>query len=85
MYSAGHAQLDYPKPMLMTIWYKGRDRQNTFILGDSGGFQIIKGVIHNVTGLTLKVMTAPALTIPNWLEHTADYSMISRYSHYGGK
>jgi hypothetical protein len=43
LYSAGHADLDVNKPPGRDDMVRNRD-PNTFILGDSGGFQIGKGV-----------------------------------------
>jgi hypothetical protein len=43
LYSAGHANLDPKKVDHNESIIRKRDRQNTFILGDSGGFQILKG------------------------------------------
>lgn len=75
LYSAGHAQLNLDKTDKDDNMIQARDRENTFILGDSGGFQIIGGVIkcdwdHFKTDDSLRK------TIMGWLEHTADYSMI---------
>ena len=75
LYSAGHAQLDLSKCLNHDNMVQGRDRQNTFILGDSGGFQIIKGVIQ-CDWNNFKSDDSLRHTILNWLEHTADYSMI---------
>lgn len=44
LYSAGHADLDINRPPGRDDMVRNRDRANTFILGDSGGFQIGKGV-----------------------------------------
>jgi hypothetical protein len=44
LYSAGHAALDVNAPPNRDDMVRNRDRSNTFILGDSGGFQIGKGV-----------------------------------------
>jgi len=44
LYSAGHADLDVNKDCPKEDMVRNRDRENTFILGDSGGFQISKGV-----------------------------------------
>lgn len=44
LYSAGHAELDISKGPGRDEMVRARDRKNTFILGDSGGFQIGKGV-----------------------------------------
>lgn len=75
LYSAGHAQLDTTRTNVSDSMIQNRDRSKTFILGDSGGFQICKGVIkcdwpHFKTDDSLRH------TILNWLEHTSDYSMI---------
>jgi hypothetical protein len=85
LYSAGHAQLDVQKSYTEESMVQQRDRANTFILGDSGGFQIGKGVIKfdwdrffekkgdaDYKGSADGVRNA----ILNWLEETADYSMI---------
>ena len=44
LYSAGHANLDTTKHDWNEDMVRGRDRTNSFVLGDSGGFQIGKGV-----------------------------------------
>ena len=75
LYSAGHAQLDLSKCVSYDNMVQGRDRNNTFILGDSGGFQIIGGVIK-CDWPNFKNDDSLRHTILNWLEHTADYSMI---------
>ena len=85
LYSAGHAQLDTVKSDTEEAMVQKRDRPNTFILGDSGGFQIAKGVIKldwqnfyetpnqpNYVGKADKLRQS----LQNWLEHTADYSMV---------
>lgn len=85
LYSAGHAQLDVKKSLVDESMIHGRNKKETFILGDSGGFQIGKGVIKfdwdrffekkgdaDYKGSADGVRNA----ILNWLEETADYSMI---------
>jgi hypothetical protein len=85
LYSAGHAQLDIQKSLVDESMIHGRNKKETFILGDSGGFQIGKGVIKfdwdrffekkgdaDYKGSADGVRNA----ILNWLEETADYSMI---------
>ena len=42
LYSAGHANLDITKNDSNESIIRKRDRENTFLLGDSGGFQILK-------------------------------------------
>ena len=44
LYSAGHAELDNTKFSPKEDMVRNRDRDNTWLLGDSGGFQIGKGV-----------------------------------------
>lgn len=44
LYSAGHAELDTTKISPKEDMVRNRDRSRSFILGDSGGFQIGKGV-----------------------------------------
>lgn len=44
LYSAGHAEIDINKAAPKDDMVRNRDRSNTFVLGDSGGFQIGKGV-----------------------------------------
>lgn len=44
LYSAGHAELDVNKFAPKEDMVRNRDRENTWLLGDSGGFQIGKGV-----------------------------------------
>lgn len=85
LYSAGHAQLNTQKSWTEESMIQQRDRQNTFILGDSGGFQIGKGVINfdwqhfwekqGDAGYIGKA-DKTRMAILNWLEFTADYSMV---------
>jgi hypothetical protein len=85
LYSAGHAQLDIAKSDVEESMIQGRDKANNFILGDSGGFQIGKGVINfdwehfwekqGDAGYIGKA-DKTRMAILNWLEHTADYSMV---------
>lgn len=44
LYSAGHAELDINKHSPKEDMIRNRDRATSFVLGDSGGFQIGKGV-----------------------------------------
>jgi hypothetical protein len=85
LYSAGHAQLNTQKSFTEESMIQQRDRKNTFILGDSGGFQIGKGVINfdwqhfwekqGDAGYVGKA-DKTRMAILNWLEFTADYSMV---------
>jgi len=77
LYSAGHAQLDLQKTMIQDAMLQDRDRANTVIVGDSGGYQIGKGVLkfdwQNFTGTSANKTRDDIL---NWLELTADWSML---------
>jgi len=75
LYSAGHAQLDTVKADQEEKMIQKRDRKNTFILGDSGGFQIITGVLK-CDWNNFKSDDTLRQKILDYLEHTADYSMI---------
>jgi len=77
LYSAGHAQLDLQKSIEQESMIQQRDRGNTMILGDSGGYQIGKGVLKfdwlNFEGTEA---TKTRQKILEWLELTADWSMM---------
>ena len=77
LYSAGHAQLDLEKSLVQESMIQQRDRGNTMILGDSGGYQIGKGVLKfdwlNFEG---KEANKTRQKILEWLELTADWSMM---------
>ena len=84
LYSAGHAYLDLEKSHKLEWMIQDRDRDKITMLGDSGGYQIGKGVINfdwehfyekpgdmNYKGKADKTRG----DILNWLEHTADWSL----------
>jgi hypothetical protein len=77
LYSAGHAQLDLQKSLTQESMIQQRDRGNTMILGDSGGYQIGKGVLKfdwlNFEGAEANKTRQKIL---EWLEVTADWSMM---------
>jgi hypothetical protein len=75
LYSAGHAQLNLDKADKDDAMVQGRKRDETFMLCDSGGFQIIKGVIK-CDWDNFKTDDSLRQKILNWLEYTGDYSMI---------
>lgn len=79
LYSAGHAQLDLAKAVNEECMIHKRDRNNTVMLGDSGGFQVGKGVIKmdwtNALDPNDPAREALCQKILNWLENTADWSM----------
>ncbi len=77
LYSAGHAQLDLNKSLTQESMIQQRDRSKTMILGDSGGYQIGKGVLKfdwlNFEGAEANKTRQKIL---EWLELTADWSMM---------
>jgi hypothetical protein len=77
LYSAGHAQLDLEKAIDQESMVQQRERGKTVIVGDSGGYQIGKGVLKfdwlNFEG---KAANATRQKILEWLEMTADWSMM---------
>ena len=77
LYSAGHAQLDLNKSMTQESMIQQRDRANTMILGDSGGYQIGKGVLKfDWLDFEGKSANKTRQSILEWLELTADWSMM---------
>jgi hypothetical protein len=77
LYSAGHAQLDLQKSLTQESMIQQRDRNNTMILGDSGGYQIGKGVLKfDWLDFEGKEATKTRQKILEWLEVTADWSMM---------
>ena len=77
LYSAGHAQLDLQKSMVQESMIQQRNRGKTMILGDSGGYQIGKGVLK-FDWLDFEGASANKTrqSILEWLELTADWSMM---------
>jgi len=77
LYSAGHAQLDLAKSITQESMIQQRDRNNTMILGDSGGYQIGKGVLKfDWLDFEGPAATKTRQSILEWLEMTADWSMM---------
>jgi hypothetical protein len=77
LYSAGHAQLDLTKTMDHDSMIQQRDRSKTMILGDSGGYQIGKGILKfDWLDFEGKAANKTRDDILNWLELTADWSMM---------
>ena len=77
LYSAGHAQLDLQKSLVQESMIQQRDRGNTMILGDSGGYQIGKGVLKfDWLDFEGKSANDTRQKILEWLELTADWSMM---------
>ena len=76
LYSAGHACLDMNKTADRDSMCVNRDRKFSTIVGDSGGYQIGKGVIKfdwkDFEGNTANKVRSDIL---NWLELTSDWAM----------
>jgi|TARA_B100000941_G_scaffold44134_1_gene27128 hypothetical protein len=76
LYSAGHACLDMDKVGDRDHMFVNRDRKFTTIVGDSGGYQIGKGVIKfdwkDFEGNKANKVRSDIL---NWLELTSDWAM----------
>lgn len=77
LYSAGHATLDINKASEREHMVYERDRSSTFLLGDSGGFQIAKGRWPGnwADSKDEKAQTTRHKVL-QWLEKHMDYSMI---------
>jgi hypothetical protein len=77
LYSGGHANLDLAKQDWSEDMVRNRE-PGTFILGDSGGFQIAKGLWEGdwkANSGCLKAQKKRQLIL-NWLDNVADYGMI---------
>jgi hypothetical protein len=88
LYSAGHSEWNPEKSDVTESMIQKRDRKNTIVMGDSGGFQIAQGVgrfgnlpwAKDAQGRGYldwsKDKKDTRGSILKWLEHTADLSMI---------
>jgi hypothetical protein len=77
LYSGGHANLDLNKQDWSEDMVRNRE-PGTFILGDSGGFQIAKGLWEGdwkANSGCAKAQKKRELIL-NWLDNMADYGMI---------
>ena len=77
LYSGGHANLDLAKQDWSEDMVRTRE-PGTFILGDSGGFQIAKGLWEGdwkANSGCAKAQKKRSLIL-NWLDNVADYGMI---------
>lgn len=76
LYSAGHANLDLNKQDDGEDMFRNRDRSTSWVLGDSGGFQIGKGVWEadwkNPNCPKAQKKRAQVL---NWMDSLMDYGM----------
>ena len=77
LYSGGHAVLDINKPTPQEDMMRKRDRSKTWVLGDSGGFQIAKGVWDGdwKDPACPKAQKKRSLVLA-WLDEYMDYSMV---------
>jgi len=77
LYSGGHANLDLGKQDWSEDMVRNRE-PGTFILGDSGGFQIAKGLWQGDWKANSGCARAQKKRsqILTWLDHIADYGMI---------
>lgn len=80
LYSAGHAELDQGKwdKAENSIWH--RDRDNSFVLVDSGGFQVGKGVWKTGDKAKDDALRAKVL---NWQENISDLALILEKPAWG--
>ena len=77
LYSAGHANLDLNKQDESEDMFRNRDRSSSWVLGDSGGFQIGKGVWE----ADWKDPNCPKAQkkrsqVLSWMDGLMDYGMI---------
>lgn len=77
LYSAGHANLDTSKHVEKEDMIRNRDRSSSFLLGDSGGFQIAKGLWPGAWADPSDSKSQQQREIVlEWLESYMDYSMV---------
>ena len=85
LFSAGHARLDLKKCDRAESVIHSRDKSKTFILGDSGGYQVANGKIKFDWQRFYETPKQPGYVgvadktrrdLQNYLEHTCDYSMV---------
>jgi hypothetical protein len=77
LYSAGHAELDTAKFSEKEDMIRNRDRDNSWLLGDSGGFQIAKGLWPgNWTDPNCPMAQKKRELVVNWMEAYMDYGMM---------
>ena len=78
LHSAGHASLDLQKDMYRESQYRERDRQYSWLLGDSGGFQIGKGKWEGDwrSGSGCNLAQKKRDGVLKWMDAFMDYGMI---------
>jgi hypothetical protein len=76
LFSGGHADLDLSKVSTKEDMLRNRE-PSTFVLGDSGGFQIAKGLWEGDWKANSKCSKAQKKRdlVLNWLDNTSDYAM----------
>jgi len=77
LYSAGHADLDTTKEVPKEDMIRKRNRNNTWVLGDSGGFQIGKGVWEgDWKNPSCPKASKKRESVLKWMDAYMDYGMI---------
>jgi hypothetical protein len=77
LYSAGHAELDTAKISEKEDMVRKRDRESSWLLGDSGGFQIAKGLWEgDWTDPNCPRAQKKRELVINWMEEYMDYGMM---------
>jgi len=76
LYSAGHANLDMTKPCEREDMFRNRDRNTSWVLGDSGGFQIGKGKWEgDWKNINCPKAQKKRSQVLNWMDSLMDYGM----------
>lgn len=77
LYSAGHANLDLNKQDDREEMFRTRNRTNSWVLGDSGGFQIGKGKWEgNWKDINCPKASLKRKQVLEWMDTLMDYGMI---------
>jgi hypothetical protein len=78
LHSAGHASLDLEKDLYREDQYRDRDRETSWLLGDSGGFQIGKGKWEGDwrAGSGCERAQKKRDGVLRWMDKFMDYGMI---------
>jgi hypothetical protein len=77
LYSAGHASLDLNKEVQKEDMFRNRDRKTSWVLGDSGGFQIGKGKWEgDWDDPNCPKAGKKRKQVLNWMDSLMDYGMI---------
>jgi len=77
LYSAGHADIDISRAAEKEDMIRNRDRSNSWLLGDSGGFQIAKGLWEgDWTDKNCPKASKKRKMVLEWMEEYMDYGMM---------